>query len=489
MMKKRINLILTLMSFCVVGIIGLQLFWNYQNYRSTVGTFERDINETLNTAVDLEIGQRRQLLINQAKRWLADTAFIRITCDTKNRDSNTVFHINDRYPKYAGSTGLTFGLAHFKPKLNRMIPEAKTIVINHFADTRLRHDLEEGMIYYYTQRLGDSLKVASDNSHVRMSALDSIYRRLLLSKRIRSSFHFNPRDTMDAPYLTQSVNTFPSRSYRQELVRASFESPSRYFIKTMWGVILTTLLLVAISLLCFGYTAKTLLSQHKLTELKDDFINNMTHEINTPLASIKITTEALKTFDYKPERQKEYLDIIGYQTEKLQDLTTRILNTNQSLTTAGQNWALLNVGALLDEALHAMASRLTHQQTVVQYQSSEVPVLVYGEARSLAEVFTNLIDNALKYASTDPKLAISLVTENRWVEITFADNGLGIPAEYQAKVFDPFFRVPRGNVHDVKGYGLGLSYVNQVVSQHRGTVTVEPNQPGGSQFHIKLPLA
>lgn len=487
-MKTNINLILVLMSLCVAGIIGLQWFWNYQNYRSTVDTFQRDINESLNTAVDLEMKQRHQLLINQVKGWLADTSFIRITCDTKNRANNTVFYINDRYPKFAGSKGISFSINEFKPKLERITPEAKKVLIEHFGERTLRGDLQKGSIYYYTQRLGDSLTVAFFKSHVRLGALDRLYRDQLQSKGIRAEFSLNPTDSVRSAYLTRPVNASFHRPYKQEIVRAGFDSPDRYFLKTMKWVILTTLLLIAVCLLCFGYTVKTLLSQHKLARLKDDFINNMTHELNTPLSSIKITAEALKTFAYEPERQKEYLDIIGYQTEKLTDLTARILDTNRSVAASRQNWQPIDLTVLLDKAIKDMGIRFVNQQAIVTYEPPEEPIPIYGEAVSLITVFTNIIDNALKYASPDMRLTIRLVTINRWAEVVFADNGAGIPDEYRMKVFDPFFRVPQGNVHNVKGYGLGLNYVNQVLRQHRGSVTVQANEPIGSQFIIKLPL-
>jgi two-component system phosphate regulon sensor histidine kinase PhoR len=116
-MKQRLNLILTLMVLCLGGIIGLQLYWNYQNYQATVASFKYEINQSLTQAVDQETAERRQALIHSMKRWLADTALIQITCDTKNRDSNTVFHIHDRHPKFTGSSGFSFGIADFKPKL------------------------------------------------------------------------------------------------------------------------------------------------------------------------------------------------------------------------------------------------------------------------------------------------------------------------------------------------------------------------------------
>lgn len=487
-MKKPVNLILTLMALCIAGIIGLQLFWNYQNYRATVQSFQHDINQTLTQAVDLEMTQRRQRLINQVKLWLADTSLIRITCDINNRDSNTVFHINDRYPKFEGSSGISFGISDFKPRLTRLNPSAKHMVINHLADRRVRKDLQDGVVYYYTQRLGDSLNLAFDRSHMQLHELDSIYKNLLTDKEIDAHYSLTTTRQGGTGYWTQPVGASFRKPYANEWVRASFDPPSHYFFKTMKWVILGTLLLVAISLFCFSYTAKTLLSQHKLAQLKDDFINNMSHELNTPLASIKVTAEALKTFNHSPQVQKNYLDIITYQTDKLTGLTAQILNTNRKTTLTDEPWQPVNVYQLFDQAVEELSLRHTLPEAWLSYQPQTKPVLVNARADSLLAVFTNVLDNAVKYGSAHPQLAISLITKNRWVEIGIADNGIGIPFEYRTKIFEPFFRIPRGNVHDVKGYGLGLSYVKQILTQHGGSIRVEANDPVGSVFLIRIPL-
>ncbi|GAB3754411.1 sensor histidine kinase [Spirosoma pomorum] len=487
-MKKHINLILWLMSLCVLGIIGLQLFWNYQHYQRTVATFKHDSNEALQVAVDQEIEQRRQLIIDRAKRWLADTSFIRITCDVNKRHGQTVFYVNDRYPKFAGSQGLSFSLRDFTPKLNHITPQARQMAIDHVGNKMLRKDLMNGMTYYYTQRLGDSLVAALDKSHLRLAILDTLFRRTLISQDIQTPFVLNPIDTLTDNFFTRPVNASWRRPFAQELVRAGFASPNQYFFQRMKWVMLTTLLLISVCVFCFGYTVKTLLSQHRLAELKDDFINNMTHELNTPLSSIKITTEALKTFAYEPVMQQEYLNIISYQTEKLTDLTSRILHANRLLTTMNHHWQPLDLRGIIARALADMAVRFDHERACVHFDPGDVPLLVNGEEGGLLTVFTNVMDNALKYTPGCLQLDIQLATKNRWVEISFADNGIGIPVDYRTRVFEPFFRVPRGNVHDVKGYGLGLNHVRQILRQHRGSVQVGANEPTGSQFIIKLPL-
>lgn len=487
-MKQPINLILGLMAGCVLGIIGLQLYWNYQNYRRTVATFRHDSNEALRLAVNQEIAQRHQVLIDQAKRWLADTSFIRITCHINQRYHRTEFDINDRYPEWSRSVGLSFSINKFTPELSRITPQARQLVIDHIGDSMLRKDLAEGSIYYFTQRLGDSLVVAFGKSHRRLPALAALYRRALASRGIQSPFVLNPNTSSTDGFLTQWVNTALRRPFERELVRARLSSPGQYFFATMKWLLLSTGLLIGVCLFCFGYTAKTLLSQHKLAALKQDFINNMTHEFNTPLASIKITTEALKTFAYDSATRQDYLGIIDYQTEKLTDLTGRILSVNRLATPGPQAWQPVDVCQLVGGALAEMAVRLAHEGAVVRYEPTPAPLLVTGEASRLLTVFINLLDNALKYAPDGLILDIDLRARQRRVEIRFADNGIGIPAEYRTQVFEPFFRVPQGNRHAVKGHGLGLSHVRQVLVQHRGSVQVVANQPVGSQFILNLPL-
>lgn len=486
-MKNSINAILVLMSLCTAGIIGLQLFWNFRNYKSTVASFEQGINESLDKAVEMEMGQRRRQLIVQFKTWLADTSFITVTCDTKNLDSNTVFHFNDRYPKFTGARGMSFGVTDFQEKLNTLTPEAKKIAIDQFGDRILLGDLEKGVVYYYTQRLGDSLETAFSKSRVNMAALDSIYKNVLLSKGIKTWFTFNAVEKGRNYYQTKAVNTAFRRPFKKEIVKASFDSPDMYFLTSMKWVIISTLILITITLFCFGYTAKTLLSQQKLAELKDNFINNMTHELNTPLASIKITAEALKSFDHSPELQREYLEIISYQTDKLATLSSQILNTNKRIAANRETWEIIDLNVLLQKAIQDQSIRFGQKEAVITYVPVE-GILVRGDAMSLLNIFTNIIDNALKYSNLNPSLGISIGKYGRLAELTFSDEGIGIPAEYHQMIFEPFFRITSDKIHDVKGYGLGLSYVSQVVQQHQGSVSVHANQPCGSQFKIKIPL-
>lgn len=478
------------MTLCVAGITGLQLYWNLQNYNNTVKAFNHDINEALNTAVDREIDQRHQKIIVGFKRWLADTAFIQITCDTNNRPVRTVFHMVDTHPLNKDEKGIYLGITKFKAKLTKITPAAKQIFINHFCDNILKEDLKKGIVYNYTQRLGDSLLAVYERSKLNIVALAKLYNEELGAKDIKTIFKLNPQNTREQKlYLTKQVNTSLRRPYEQEMVYAGFQSPDVYFIKEMKWLIITSLLLIAITLFCFAYTIRTLLSQHKLALLKDDFINNMTHELNTPLSSIKITTEALKTFDHNRHTQQEYLDIINYQTEKLMALTTQILNLGKLDKYINESIGVVELNRVIETAIHEMEPQTKNIEAIIKFQQIDKKIHIKGDSVSLVNTFINIMDNALKYANGKAILKIVLSVHSNHVTIFFKDNGIGIPPEYREKVFDKFFRVPTGNRHDVKGYGLGLSYVKQVIVQHKGTISVAANDPLGSIFTINLPLS
>ncbi|EHQ25072.1 sensor histidine kinase [Mucilaginibacter paludis] len=489
-MKKHILLILVLMSLCVTGIVGLQLFWNYQNYRTTVRAFDHDINEALNIAVAKETDQRQEQIVTKFKGWLADTSLIIITADHKNRDSMTVFYTRDAHPKFKEDkkSKSQFGLNDFKEKLDHITPKAKALMIKHFGDRILKRDLKEGIVYYYTQMLGDSLVKVFNASKVKPPDLEQLFKRELANKNINAPFVFNPTGQTGL-YLTRKVNTNFRKPFKNDFVYAGIESPNTYFFKEMKWVIITSLLLIIITISCFTYTVRTLLSQQKLAELKEDFINNMTHELNTPISSIKITTEALKTFKYNPDIQREYLDMISYQSDKLQDLTSKILNTGRLIKNHSANWTEIDFNELVSAAINDLRPLIESHDAIVDYRPSEAAPSIRGDISSLRNVMVNLIDNALKYATGRPSVSIEVMALVNHAVIKITDNGIGIPREYHAQVFEQFFRVPQGNLHDVKGFGLGLSYVKQVIQQHHGEVTVADHQPTGSVFTIKLPLS
>jgi two-component system, OmpR family, phosphate regulon sensor histidine kinase PhoR len=441
----------------------------------------------LEVAVQQEMDIRHQRIVAKFKTWLADTSFIEITCDNKNRNHETVFHMRDAHPIDNDRLPVSIGLKNFKQSLSEITPEAKSFFIEHFGNTILMGDLKKGIIYFYTQRIGDSLTVAYDNSKLNFEMLDSLYQRELNEKNVHAVFELNPDTTYTQDYNTKLVNTALRRPYEKEFVMAGFESPSNYFLKAMKWVLGSTLFLISITLFCFAYTVKTLLSQQKLAELKDNFINNMTHELNTPLASIRITAEALRTLEHDRETEREYLDIIQQQTERLTGLTSKILDTNRMISQQTE-WVVVDLNSLIQEAVKSINPQFNANHGTIKFEPIS-PILIKVEAGGLVNAFINIMDNALKYSAGPAELEIKLFENGNHALLSFADNGVGVTETYRDKIFEQFFRVPNGNTHNVKGYGLGLSYVKQVIAKHKGVLSVSANHPRGSVFNIKLPLS
>ena len=489
-MQRRIVYILLLMTCCITLIIGLQVYWNYSNYKITVGNFQKESNNALVSAVKMQQQLRRDKISNKIGRLMADTSFLTITCNINNRDSNTVFVMSDTHPRFKEDTArkvslYKVGITTFTQKLRRITPEAKQIFIDHFIKNTLRRDLQEGAIYYYTQGLGDSISAAMANSEFNINQLSGLYKQELAAKGIATyvKLLFSGAKVDDPSFQTKKVNVSLLQYGKQDVVYGILENPNQYYLKEMKWILLSSLLLIGIVIVCFYYTAKTLLNQQKLALLKNQFVSNMTHEIHTPLASIKITAEALQKYDLDKNSTSEYLEIIQNQTDKLIDLTNQLLNKARNEYFEMQDFEDLALDHLIKNVINHKA---VGDKVEINYNGCNFRVK--GNETHLGNVFNNIVDNALKYNRSEIKrLDIDVNKRNHVIEISITDNGVGISAENLKHIFDPFFRVTADEIHDVKGYGLGLDYAKTILEKHGGTIDVKSEINKGSTFIINLP--
>lgn len=486
-MQKKIRYVLVSMAICVLGITGLQLYWNYQNYRTIIANFKKDADAALSQAVDQERFQRRMAIVDTFKKWMADTTIMKISCDTLNREHETRFTMTDVVPYYPDEKAdrLTIGINAFKEKLGKITPAAKQFFINHFAKI-VEDDLRDGTTYYYTQGMGHRLEKAFDSSKMNENRLAILFKKELEKKNISSNFNLITKTNQEPTgFLTHEVNTAFRRPYDKEMVKASLENPNSYYVREMKWLIVSSALLIGITFCCFYYTVKTLFSQYQLVAIKNQFISNMTHEINTPLASIQVTTEALQQFDHDATTRKKYLDIIHYQTLKLNDLTSEILENAKLETLEFPRDEDVNLNQVVLSVINEFKNK---EKLAVRFNLPEEKMMIKGNKQHLTRSVANIVENAIKYnLSENPIIEISLSRLANQVCLSVKDNGPGIANEYKEKIFDQFYRVPTGDVHNIKGYGLGLSYVKKVISQHKGHISVDDNFPAGTSFSINLP--
>jgi two-component system phosphate regulon sensor histidine kinase PhoR len=245
--------------------------------------------------------------------------------------------------------------------------------------------------------------------------------------------------------------------------------------------------ITSLAILFFLYSIWVILQQKRLSELQVDFINNMTHEFKTPIASIKVASEVLMKNDTIVEntRLKNYVEIINSQNTRLNDQVEKVLH----IAKLEQNKLELkkekfDLRLMLEEIVENERIKGT---STVNLKSEVGNYEINADKHHVTNVFYNIIDNAIKYCNKSPNIDFSLFKENNLIKLTITDNGIGINKDNLNKLFDKFYRVPTGNIHDVKGFGLGLFYVKKIIDDHDWKISVNSIENKGTTFTIKIP--
>ncbi len=287
----------------------------------------------------------------------------------------------------------------------------------------------------------------------------------------------------------ESDYSFPVNETYSNYFAIHFPNRSSYFNTqlSIW-YFLTGLLVMVI--LFFGYTLSIIIRQRQLSEVQKNFINNLTHELKTPISSIAISAsvinnqEILKT----PNRLFEYARIIQDQNQRLSKNVEKVLN----LATLEKNRIHLNLESmdfteLLTEIITQFKqSDFGQKATLISDINPEVHKII-ADRFHLSNLILNILENGVKYCDKQPVIRIEKLVTRNATELRFIDNGIGIPKDQRKKIFTKFYRIPTGNVHNVKGFGLGLDYVKKIVMAHKWDIKVDENPEGGSIFTLIIP--
>jgi two-component system phosphate regulon sensor histidine kinase PhoR len=272
--------------------------------------------------------------------------------------------------------------------------------------------------------------------------------------------------------------------------RLQLGSTFGYLAKKVGPQALFSLVLVGFTIFSFLLLYRNWQQQRRLTELKNDFISNITHELKTPIATVSVAVEALQNFNalQDPARTKEYLDISASELQRLSLLVDKVLRLSlferQEIELKNEPFDL---GVLVEEILASMRLQFEKYKANIVFSPLGENYRLRADKLHITSVIFNLLDNALKYSSHNPSIRVELGSEEDQLVLAVTDNGLGIPLIYRERIFEKFFRVPTGDRHDVKGYGLGLSYVSYVVGRQGGTISVDSQEGIGSRFTVKIP--
>ena len=270
----------------------------------------------------------------------------------------------------------------------------------------------------------------------------------------------------------------------------NFDNQSLYIAKRVGPQALFSLALVGFTVLSFLSLYRNWQQQRKLTALKNDFISNITHELKTPIATLSVAVEALKNFNalQDPARTQEYLDISSNELQRLSLLVDKVLKLSlferEEIELKNDHFDLR---LLVEEVMASMRLQFEKYKASLTLDAQEADFHLRADKLHITSVIFNLLDNALKYSRQDPAIRIQLSAAEEKLILSVTDNGAGIPAAYKDRIFEKFFRVPTGDRHNVKGYGLGLSYVSYVLQRQGGEISVESQEGAGSRFTVKIP--
>jgi len=269
-----------------------------------------------------------------------------------------------------------------------------------------------------------------------------------------------------------------------------FPDQQTFLLGKIWISLASSVLLVLVIIGIFGYALHTIFMQKKLSEIKNDFINNMTHEFKTPISTVSLACEALQDVEVKKNSEffGRYISIIQAENRRLGQQVEKVL---QMATLEKKDFKLkletLNIHEVIDRALENIHIQIEKREGTVKKQLLAENQDVVADEVHLTNIIYNLLDNANKYSRESPDITISTKNKDNGVALQISDKGIGMSKEVQSRIFEKFYREPTGNLHDVKGFGLGLTYVKTILDVLGGTISVKSDVAKGSTFEIFIP--
>lgn len=284
---------------------------------------------------------------------------------------------------------------------------------------------------------------------------------------------------------------FPKSEKHTHYFVVNFPNLKPYVRERLKGWYLMTTLLVVV-LTFFGYSIWVIIKQRQLSDIQKVFINNLTHELKTPISSIGLAAQVISNEQIleTPDRLFSYVKIINEQSQRLAKNVEKVLN----LASLEKNRIQLvkekiGLGNFVNKSVNRFAQSESGSLATFRIDIPDTEMHIWADPFHLGNILQNILENGVKYCRRSPEIAVRLDVIHHKIHLSVTDNGIGIPREFRKKIFTKFYRVPTGNVHDVKGFGLGLDYVYRLVKAHKWKITVGENPVGGSIFTIIIPYS
>lgn len=463
--------------------LGIQFYWNYKNYKESKRQFINEVQISLDNAVDhyfiklvsektipflksdsIDTNRKMDTQINYS------TLHIDSLISRGLLDSNNV-HFN--FKSVESSTIINIGDQKNVP-LN--VPKSKQLSIDSFSISIIND-------------LSSKILSSINEDTFSLIRLDSIFTQELNRKGIQITYGLShSQENQDTEYIRPDISNNSEMSsqsispffFRENKLKVHFNNLTLVILKkNLFGILLSFLLILSV-IACLFYLLYIIRDQKHIAELKNDFINNTTHEFKTPISTISVALEAMQ--DASTDKRKQYTHLANEQLEKLNAMVEKILET----ATLGK-MAL----AITHESINLVAflkNISTHENLLlgnkpISFSSSVDSLEYHVDIFHFGNAITNIVDNAVKYGGD--KITIKLVKSDDAISIIISDTGNSLNNEHKKHIFEKFYRIPTGNVHNIKGYGIGLYYTKTIIEQHGGSISLitKPN----TSFIISLP--
>ncbi len=526
MSQKLINSIIAGITIALIGLVFIQIKWINQSYRVREEKFDQSVYLALaNVARSIErteaSGYFQSLGLNDFGRSINTMYDTVQAIKTYTPNFTLVDSIGQHAMKFgvSDSSGVFvskfFGsITYVKEKAEKMhLQNGDKDLASPMTPDRERHLIEMQFSKYNRLFQDLAMEFMLDDKclseRIKTVDLEKLvteelkkegimvpYEYIVFDKWSPTSIQGNLNVTKEEAQATNfySIPLFPNDLYENSgFLILNFPQKKNYIFQSMWIMLTATGAFIFIILASFGGSFYIIYRQKKLDMLKTDFINNMTHEFKTPVATISLASQMLKNERILEDKEKilRYSNVIDEENKRL---SGHIENVLQIARMDRGEFKLklenININDLLSDICDSLDLRIQNENGKIERSLKAEQPVVKGDVFHLTNAFYNVFDNAIKYRKEENLLIkVSTRSSGKGVTVTIEDNGIGISRENQKKIFEKFYRVPTGNIHNVKGFGLGLSYVKVILDAHGGDIKVSSEQGEGSRFEIFVPFS
>lgn len=469
MNRKTMYLIITVMSLSLIGIGIIQLVW----FKASVDQDERNFSDK----VMLAMGFVKERLLEDAQRYASSKDNFTYKLLNKQVYDNILNSAKNNWEKQRRSWEL---------RSNELLINAKSYfdaIDKEKLDNYIKSELsQQGIDLEYDYGLYST----NSNSFVIINGNFVVE----IGQDVQASEGSTARGLHNSEYEIALFSTSDSDSSAPGYLKIFFPDKERWLWSSVWPSILLSLLFTGLILFCFGYTLYVIVRQKMISEMKNDFINNMTHEFKTPIATISLATDSINnpSIIRNEEKIKRFTNIIKHENQRMLGQVEKVL---QMAMIDKKEFEVkkdkLNLHEIIDDAVANLELKLEKRSGKLKLDlRAKDPVLI-GDETHISNIINNLLDNAEKYSPDELIIGISTVDTSDTVTFDITDAGQGMTNEQKKYIFEKFYRAHTGNLHDVKGFGLGLSYVKAIVDAHGGTIQVKSEIGKGSTFSVTLP--